>query len=154
MTNKPKRIGTAAETAVVRFARVNGFGGADRQPLRGNADEGDIGLCPGVIVEVKAHRAAGTGQPGPKLLSSWMEQTERERLNADADYAPLIVKRSGTTNVGLWWAYLPMVDSVRLMAGDIEGIPTSFAPVCFTVASLLTLFRAAGYGDPLGKEAA
>ena len=33
MVNKPKRIGTAAETAVTRYARTNGFELAERRAL-------------------------------------------------------------------------------------------------------------------------
>jgi hypothetical protein len=51
--NRPRAIGTYAETAVVRTARTNGFEYADRYALHGALDVGDIGLCPGVIIEVK-----------------------------------------------------------------------------------------------------
>ena len=50
--NKPKRIGTAAETAVTRYARTAGFPLAERRALAGGADLGDILLAPGVIVGV------------------------------------------------------------------------------------------------------
>ena len=61
-----KAKGTAAETAVLRYVRDNGFPWAHRLALTGNADQGDISLLPGnlVIVEVKSHATAATGQPG------------------------------------------------------------------------------------------
>ena len=46
----------------VRWFRDHGFPQADRQPLRGNRDAGDLDLAPGVVVEVKAHKLP-TGHP-------------------------------------------------------------------------------------------
>ncbi len=53
MTTRSKEIGTAAETVVVRAARARGFPLADRLTLTGRYYRDDIGLCSGVIVEVK-----------------------------------------------------------------------------------------------------
>jgi hypothetical protein len=66
MTNRSKNIGTAAETAVVKAARAYGFPGAERRALHGSTDLGDILLCPGVIVEVKAGKQTlrPGGRPG------------------------------------------------------------------------------------------
>lgn len=145
--NRPKQIGTAAETAIVRYARLNGFGGADRQPLRGNLDQGDVTLCPGVIVESKSHKTAGTGQPGPKVLATWLDETELERVNARSDHALLIVKRSGTTNVAAWWCYLPMWQLTALLGTDSPPQPDAI--VCLPVAAVFVLLRSAGFGDAL-----
>lgn len=144
--NRPKRIGTALESAVVRHARDHGFPGADRQPLRGTRDEGDVTLAPGVIVEAKSHKTAGTGQPGPKVLATWMDETELERVNAGADYALLIVKRTGSTDVATFWCYLPMWQVAALLNVP-EAPPDLDAVVCLTVRSAFALLLAAGYGD-------
>lgn len=147
--NKPKAKGTAAETAVVKYVRLNGFGGADRQPLRGNRDAGDILLCPGIVLEIKAHKSAGAGQSGAAQLAAWMSQAAAERYNAGAALCPLIVKRTGTTNVAQWWAYLPFQDISDLMGATAHlSFPPATAPICMTVGHLITLLRSAGYGDP------
>lgn len=150
MTN-PK--GTQAETAVVRYARLAGFPGADRLTKTGAKDRGDVGLCPGVIVEVKNLLTAGKRGPTPAQMVDWMNQTEKERSNAGAELGILIVKREGTTDVGRWWAFLPVDDLVRLVTGkgstlmranEYMGIPVSLP-----VRELLQLLRFGGYGEPL-----
>jgi len=146
--NKPKAKGTAAETAVVKYMRLNGFGGADRQPLRGNRDAGDILLTAGVVIEVKAHKSAGTGQPGYTQLAAWMGQAATEQYNAGALMCPLIVKRTGTTDVGSWFAYLSLGKLCLLVGGTVElDNPPRTAPVCMSVAAMVQLLRSAGYGD-------
>lgn len=157
MANPPRQKGTAAETAIVRWARVNGYPHADRQPLRGK-DQGDITLCPGVIVEAKSYRLP-TGNPTPGQLTEWMRQTEVERENARADIGVLIVKRPGTTDVARWFAYVTawtLADVMGLSGAPIAhgmGLPAIAAPVCLTVADLTTLLRAAGWGAPLEDAA-
>lgn len=109
MSNPSKAKGTAAETALLRYAHQNGFPHADRQPLRGNRDQGDLALCPGVVVEVKNHSGMpALGQPSAAVLAQWMNQTEVERTNARAAIGLLVVKRKGTTDPGRWFAYLPI----------------------------------------------
>lgn len=147
MTNRPKQRGTAAETAVLRHVRDNGFPWAHRLALTGNADQGDISLLPGnlVILEVKAHASAATGQPGDAQLAEWMRQTRTERINAGADYGVLVVKRKGTTDPGRWWAYVTAGQFAMLLRADLD-LPNPHAPLCLSLASLLPVLRAAGYG--------
>src|SRR5574344_1892182 len=128
MVNKPRQTGTRAESACTRFFRAHGFGGADRQPLRGGLDQGDIALAPGFVAEVTSYAQAATGQPPPALLAKWMSECQTERINARADHGPLIVRRKGTTDVGRWWAYVPLRDLVTLTSGrtvaaDLELLP-------------------------------
>ncbi len=42
--SKSKQKGTAAETAVVKYLKANGFPKAERRALQGNLDKGDISL--------------------------------------------------------------------------------------------------------------
>lgn len=145
MANPSKAKGTAAETACVRWLRLNGYPGADRQPLRGNRDAGDLALAPGLVVEVKNRRGGATGQPAAGDLDDWMRQAETERLIAGADHCPLIVKRSGTADVGRWFAYVPAWSFAALVgAPDRPAHPE--ARLCTDVASLVVLMRHAGYG--------
>ena len=143
--SKARAKGTTAETALTKWFRLHGFPGADRQPLRGNRDCGDLTLCPGIVIEVKNHNGAvGLGQPPAAMLARWMNETETERDNAGAAYCPLIVKRAGTTDPGRWWVYVTIADF--LMLSDGRPIQYSSAPVCLTVESFTILLRYAGYG--------
>jgi hypothetical protein len=153
MVNRPKNIGTAAETAVVRAARPRGFPGADRLTLTGALDRGDVGLCPGVIVEVKGGDAARTASDG--MIDGWLIETERERVNAGADVAFLVTQRAGVgpANAHRWWAwwrYSWIADLGRTgIHPRLIGIP-----VRMQLGDALQLLRAAGYGDPLDVDEA
>ena len=147
-----KAKGTAAETAVLRHVRDNGFPWAHRLALTGNADQGDISLLPGnlAILEVKSHATGATGQPGAAQLADWMRQTATERDNAGADHAALVVKRKGTTDVGRWWAYVTAGAFASLLGADLN-LPDPHAPLCMSVSSLLPVLRRAGYGTALDE---
>lgn len=137
MTNRPKAIGTAAESAVVKFMRANGFPDAARLTLTGRFDQGDLVLVgssarPQVIAEVKAHKVFADGD-----IARWLDETERERTNAKADIALLIVKRPGVglENVGRWWS----------IERDPEHQYATWTPVWGAALDL----RRAGHGTPL-----
>lgn len=158
MTNRPKDIGTAGETAVVKYLRDNGFPGAERRALAGTHDLGDlIGLGP-VVVEVKAGKAAENASSGQ--VEAWMVETETERKNARADIGVLVLKRKGVgdTRTGLWWAYLPARTVVGLLdPGSSLDEALSTAPaftVRLTLADAVRALRWGGYGDPLDEVAA
>jgi len=108
MVNKPKNIGTAAETAVVNYAKSLGYEGAQRIALSGSRDRGDVQLNGKVMLEVKAGAQVSgrTGDPKDCLLNEWMEQTLTEWVNGGWQFAALIVKRRGRARVGSWWVYL------------------------------------------------
>ena len=147
MANPSKQKGTAGETAVVRWFRCHGFAQADRQPLRGNRDAGDIDLAPGIVLEVKAYRLP-LGVPTTAQLATWLGQCEAERINAGAVHCPLIVKRPGTADVGRWHAYLTLGDFAT-MTGAFVPDGADGHPVMVPVALLATILRSCGYGDAL-----
>jgi len=101
---RPKDIGTAAESAVVKYLRENGFGNAERRALRGGNDCGDITGCGPIVIEVKAGKAAEGASDG--LVQAWLAEAETERRNARADVAVLVMKRKGKSgnSAGDWWA--------------------------------------------------
>lgn len=146
MVNRPKSIGTAAETAVVRAARTRGFPNADRLTLTGALDRGDIGLCPGVIIEVKGGDKARDASD--LLIETWLAETSREAANAGADVAFLVTQRRGvgTTNAHRWWSwwYLSWLDDLRHERPSI-GADTI---VRMRLDDTLHLIRTAGYGQP------
>jgi hypothetical protein len=151
MTNRPRNIGTAAETAVVRYLQTHGFPNAERRSLRGILDAGDITGTPGICWEIKAGAAAKTASDG--LVAQWLAETEQERVNARADVGVLVLARKGVgaVNAGRWWAVL------RLEATDMLaiGYPPNFVtdapliPVRIHLSDTVTWLRHSGYGDPL-----
>lgn len=106
MVNKPKNIGTAAETAVVRAIANMGFPHAERRALKGTQDQGDITGTPGVCWEVKGGDAAKTASD--LQIEAWMGETEVERANARAAIGVLVQQRKGVgyANADRWWAWL------------------------------------------------
>ena len=116
--SRSKAIGTAAETAVTRYANSLGIP-ARRVALAGAADHGDVWLWPvgggaRVCVEVKA--GAKAAAPSWLLLEQWQAEAELEssRVN-DCDVAVLVCKRrgSGLANAGDWHAWVRADDIHR-----------------------------------------
>lgn len=115
MTNKPKNIGTQAETAVVRVLKEAGFR-AKRLTLHGSSDVGDVDCgLDAVCIEVKGGKAAEQASDGQ--IEKWLAETETERRNAGADVGVLVVKRKGIgpANAGKWWVILPQMQLTYLM---------------------------------------
>jgi hypothetical protein len=142
VTNKPKAIGTAAETAVVRALRTLGFPHAERRALTGALDQGDITGCPGLVFEVKGGNAAKVASDAQ--ISAWLAETEAERINARADIGILVLQRRGVgaANAGRWWAYMQT-------NAWILGATKHDFPARMRLADAAHLLRTAGYGDPL-----
>lgn len=156
MVNRPKDIGTRGETAVVKAARACGFGCAERRALAGSADVGDVLLCPGVIVEVKAGQQ--TANPSDRQVAAWIAETVAEQGNARADVALLVLRRPGKGDAAAWWAYMlagQLVDLAQYRADPLAAAPgwcrpeVDALPVRLLLRDALTVLRAAGYGDPL-----
>jgi hypothetical protein len=147
--NRAKAIGTAAETAVVRAARARGFPWADRYALHGRADIGDVFLCPGVIVEVKGGEWAK--KASDSLIDDWLNETERERINAGAAVGFLVVQRAavGLANAQRWSSWWRLHHLMDLMPS--QGIPAELydQPVRISLGGALDILRRAGYGEPL-----
>lgn len=137
---RPKDIGTAAETAVVRFLRTAGFPHAERRALHGAVDLGDITGTPGVCWEVKGGDAARRASDG--RVAAWLGETERERAAAAADVGVLVMQRAGVGpgNAGRWWAVAPFF---RLMPGSSWDATW---PVRMHLADMAAVLVAAGYG--------
>ncbi len=98
--SKAKQKGTAAETAVVNWLVSKGRSHVERRSLNGSNDRGDIAGLPGVVIEVKNHKEI--------KLSQWIKELEAEMHNDKADTGVIIHKKTGTTDVGMWYATLPV----------------------------------------------
>lgn len=100
MSNPSKQKGTAAETAVVKYLKKNGFPKAERRALQGNLDKGDISGVDNVVLEVKDHKTMN--------LSGWVKELETEVDNASAFTGAVVHKKRGTLDVGEWYATMPL----------------------------------------------
>ena len=159
MVNRSKNIGTAGETAVVRYLRdCGGWPNAERRALAGSADLGDIIGTPGICWEVKAGKAAETATDGD--LRAWQDQTDTETRNSRSELGVLVCKRKavGAGNAGSWWAWTRLSWLVEM--GFCTG---GHADVCdcqphdtridvwvrMTLREMTWLLRQGGYGSPL-----
>lgn len=131
--NRPRALGTMAESAVVAFLRANGFLQAERRSLKGSLDQGDVTGTPGLCWEVKY------GNGGIRM-GAWVAQTEIERLNAGADFGILVIKPRGlgARSTGRWYAVMS-VPSFDQMVGKIEtkGWYMVGDPTRYTAGSLI-----------------
>jgi hypothetical protein len=151
--SRSKDIGTRAETGVVRFLRTAGWPHAERRALAGVHDLGDVTGTPGIVWEVKARKKP----PGDGEIAAWMDETEAERNNADAEIGILVVRRPGygQERAGHWWAYLRL-DALIAGNDSIIGSPRWYAargvPVRLTLSHAAAYLHAAGYGTPGGAS--
>jgi hypothetical protein len=105
--SKSKQKGTAAETAVVKYLRENGFTQVERRALQGSQDKGDISGIIGLVIEVKDHKTMTLGQ--------WMEELKVEIKNDAAKTGVVIHKRRGKGDVGEWYASMPVHIYLQLL---------------------------------------
>lgn len=147
MANRSKQVGTKAESAVVRAAQLRGFSGAERRALRGRHDVGDILLCPGVVIEVKGGDMARRASDA--LVAKWLVETERERVNAGAAHAFLVVQRAGVgpRNAHQWHAYWTADAWARLL-GHEAPVALAGATIRTSLESSLAALVANGWGGP------
>lgn len=126
MVNKPKAIGTAAETAVRKYLLTRGFSEhqAHRNVLAGAADEGDVWLRHprhGLIVfEVKGGNAAKTASHNQ--VRAWHEEAQNESDNAGGNFSVLVTQRAGfgAPRAGEWWAYVDDFEFSGLTGGHLD----------------------------------
>jgi Holliday junction resolvase len=102
-----KQKGTSFETLIVRYLRTVGFPYAERRALHGNLDKGDVTGCGPLVFECKAAKR--------HELSAWLQETEVERVNANADFGVLVVKRQGHGTGEEQYAVMRFADAVRLL---------------------------------------
>jgi hypothetical protein len=110
--NKPKRKGTAWESAVRDYLIATGFTDAHRVALKGVNDEGDVMFRIGRLGEVKCVYEC-KNEKGIDLAAA-VNEAEHEALNTDADYfAAIIKRRNHSTNAA--YVVLPMWHYVAIM---------------------------------------
>lgn len=144
--------GKKTEQKVARYLAGNGWPDARRMVRTGwrsgsrsETDPGDLRGTDKLVWQVKS--------------SSTMSDLEiRRALNAtaeqavDADYGILVQRREGKSDVGRWWAWMPVRDLCVLTLGaetylSVDG--SLDAPVRIELGALVALLHRAGFsGEP------
>ncbi len=107
MTTAAKAKGSKAERDVVKYLQEQGYKYAERRMAGDVNDRGDIAGVNGVCFEVKDHKAM--------KLAGWIEELRIETINAKADTGAVIHKRAGKSDVGEWYASMPVSVWVELI---------------------------------------
>ena len=103
-----RRKGARAENEVVKYLRTHGHPHAERRIAGTDDTLGDITGTPGVVFEVKDHAR--------DALPSWVDQLDDEITAAMCTVGAVIHKRRGCTDVGRWFATMPVDVLVQLLS--------------------------------------
>ena len=106
MSSKSKAKGSAAERAVVAYLK-QWYPYADRRLAGATLDKGDISGIPGVTIEIKNHSRID--------LAGWIAELETEMANDKAWTGTVIHKRKGKSDVGQWYATMPVRVWIELL---------------------------------------
>lgn len=106
MANRMKSLGTSHETAIKNWLREHGWPYADRKTQAGANDLGDLRLSERVPFVVEAKTAKSTTDRAS--LGTFVKELEAEVENAGAEAGAVIFKKKGTTDVGDYYAIMPV----------------------------------------------
>lgn len=138
MVNRPKQIGTFAETGVLN-AILPYFPRAKRIVLHGSDDQGDIdcGDDADFMIEVKGGKQCV--RISDRQLALWMDETDRERDELGKRWGFLVTQRTGygKPNAHRWWAWVHLGDLASFTGGYYP--PGRFAVVRMELRDLLDL---------------
>lgn len=124
------------------------FPEADRSPLRGHHDQGDIRGTGDFIWEIKAGNTArgadSTGETPAGHITEWLRQTDVERANAGVRFGILVTARRGVGagNAHRWWAWLPVAALADILGAAGHQNPT---PVRMELGAFLDLLADQGF---------
>jgi Holliday junction resolvase len=106
----PKRKGSQFERDVVAYLRDHGFPDCERAYGAGRPEDiGDIAGVPGVTLECKATKSID--------LAGFVDEAERERVNARQPYGVAVVKRRGKSAADSY-VVSTLATFVRLVADE------------------------------------
>lgn len=88
-----KAKGTKHESRIVTFLRDHGFTWADRVPLSGARDRGDVTVGPGSPVIEAKNQARHS-------FAEWLDEANAEAVNAGAPFGVVWAKRRGKGSPG------------------------------------------------------
>lgn len=146
-----RRKGADAERSVAKWLRANGFPGAERAIRaayvgsdRVIPDPGDLTGTPGIVWQVK--------DCAVEHISTWLDDTDRQRRQAAADFGLLVLRRRGVGDVGQWWCWL-YLDVLFQLGGTATtwvgaGRWIADEPVRLELGAVVELLRIRGYGEP------
>lgn len=106
MSNPTKKLGTKHETDIKTWLRENGWPYADRLTQEGSADRGDLRLSEIIPFIIEAKTAFG--KTDRAAIGTWVKELEAEVRNYGASGGAVCHKKKGTTDVGEFYAILPM----------------------------------------------
>jgi hypothetical protein len=149
---RPKDIGTAGETAVVKYLVPNGWPSAERRSLNGSTDKGDVTGTPGIVWEVKSGKAAERASDNQVL--AWLDETEVEREHANAAIGILVTKRPGVgaANVGRWWAIVTYQTLTVILGRGLHSPGQASRPLRMHLQDMVRLLRENGWGDQIDEQ--
>lgn len=108
MTTPSKRKGDAHERAIAEYLQACGWKYAERRGGAGaTLDKGDVNGILGCTIEAKDEKRHN--------FSGYLTELADEMRNAKAETGVVVVKKRGTTNVGDYYALMPMHVWVELM---------------------------------------
>jgi hypothetical protein len=144
MVNKPRQIGTFAETGTLK-AILPYFPAAKRITQHGSDDQGDIdsGDHADFVFEVKGGKQCR--QVGDAKLQGWMDETDRERDELGKKWGVLVVQRAGfgQPRAARWWAYVHLGDLAWWSGGEYRVTDPRF--VRLELGHLLELLADHGF---------
>ena len=106
MANRMKAMGTSHESSIRTWLREHGWPYADRRAQNGSADLGDLRLSERIPFVVEAKTAKSTTDRAS--LGTFVKELTTEVDNAGAESGAVVFKKKGTTDVGEFYAILPV----------------------------------------------
>ena len=118
-----KARGTKWESSCVSFLRIAGFPWADRVPLSGARDRGDVTVGPGSpVIECKSQNRHS--------LAEWLDEAHAEVVHAKAPFGVVWFKRRGRASAGDGFVLMDGRTFVQMLRGmgygsdePVESIP-------------------------------
>jgi len=144
------RKGKETERMVAAYLRDHGWPQAERMVRTGwrnrartEQDPGDIRGTPSLVGQVKS-----TPSLSDVDIRRALDETAEQATAAD--YGVLVQRRNGKSDVGRWWAWLPLLDVCALSTGEEKFLSRNGnldAPLRMQVGALVALLHRAGYGE-------
>ena len=103
-----KQKGTRHESSIVAFLRDHGFTFADRVPLSGSRDRGDVTVGPGSPVIEAKNQARHS-------FAEWLDEANQEAQNAGAPFGVVWAKRRGKGCAGDGYVVMDGHSFVKLL---------------------------------------
>lgn len=150
VVNRPKAIGTAAETAVLKAIKTL-YPDARRVVLHGREDEGDLHAWmnehgdPAIVIEVKG--GAQANLPSDAQIREWLGETIRERNAAQAHLGLLVTQRRGVgaPNAERWWCWMAVGELEYIITKQQGHAPSTGGVVRMLLKDALELLEMNGW---------